>query len=617
MPRLGGLLAVVLALALSTTGLVPATAAPTPDTRFGIAEGFRNHQVMAETGAGFERLIFPWDQIQPNGPSDFSNLGHTLSHQDVQGELGHGIRIGGLLEFTPEWAAVNPADGKRAVPKNLDLTFDDPQNYFGEYVFQTVKYYAGEIDTWIIWNEPEFRPGDIGAGGSFTWLGSDEQFAQLMKVGYLAAKKANPNATVSFSGTSYWVDELAQPKRDQFYDRYLAITSRDPAAAGGFYHDAVSINLYRAADDVYRVYDVFKSIQRKYGIDKPVWLSETNAMPTDDAAIPCPERYAGAAIPTTMDQQAAYAVQAYALAAAAGYSKIEFYQMIDNDPCAEPAVWGVTRDDGSRRPVADALRVAIGEFAGFQDVRFAPLVRETTTWSAWPEDPSSYVPNWRVYEVAFDKPDRLRVTALWNGDGTVLRARIRKNGSSATGVDRRGERRPLHDRSGWWVVDLPAATAYYQQSETNRDPAGYHFIGGDPVVIEEQGVDPKAAVVAPALGDPGSVPREFKLFVTPADGQTVARGQPADFFIKTVGYEGFDDGVSLSATAWSTQRFPEPRDASTLPLALTYPSTTHVGTTASVRVDTASAPEPGIYYITLRGEGGGVTDEVTLSLVLD
>ena len=42
--------------------------------------------------------------------------------------------------------------------------------------------------------------------GSFTWLGSDEEFAQLMKVGYLAAKKANPNAIVSFPGTSYWVD---------------------------------------------------------------------------------------------------------------------------------------------------------------------------------------------------------------------------------------------------------------------------------------------------------------------------------------------------------------------------------------------------------------------------
>ena len=101
-----------------------------------------------------------------------------------------------------------------------------PNNYFGQYVYQTSKYYAGQIDQWIIWNEPEFKPTDPGAGGSFTWLGSDEEFAQLMKVGYLAAKKANPNAVVSFPGTSYWVD--VNSNRAQFYDRILSILAQRP-----------------------------------------------------------------------------------------------------------------------------------------------------------------------------------------------------------------------------------------------------------------------------------------------------------------------------------------------------------------------------------------------------
>src|SRR5207237_6081872 len=99
---------------------------------------------------------------------------------------------------------------------------------------------------------------------------------------------------------------------------------------------------------------------------------------------------------TTMDQQASYAVHALAMAAAAGYQRSEFYQMVDQNPCSEPAVWGVTRDDGSRRPVGDALRTAITQFAGYTAVHFVPLTRDTEDWSPSPDDQSSLMPNWQV-----------------------------------------------------------------------------------------------------------------------------------------------------------------------------------------------------------------------------
>src|SRR3989442_3051224 len=95
------------------------------------------------------------------------------------------------------------------------------------------------------------------------------------------------------------------------------------------------------------------------------------------------------------------------------------------------------------------------------------------------------------------------------------------------------------------VVVLPAATAYFKLNEQIKDPDGYHFIGGDPLLIVENGVDPSAPVVAPSLGDPGSVAREFKVFVNPEGGQTVNRGDAADFFASTRGYEGFADAINF------------------------------------------------------------------------
>jgi hypothetical protein len=618
--RTSKLLITLFALAITAGTTLPAYAAPAnvgpvADNRFGIAEGFRNPGVMADIGAGWERLILPWDQIQPDKAGDFSHLGQTLTKTQIQTELDRGTKVAGLFQFTPFWAASNPDDGKRAVPKNLNLAFDDPKNYFGQYVFQTAKYYAGQIDQWIVWNEPEFKPSDPGAGGSYTWLGSDEEFAQLMKVGYLAAKKANPNAIVSFPGTSYWVDVNAN--RTQFYERILSIIAQDPtAAAHNFYHDAVSLNLYRAPDDVYRVHGVFKSIQKKYAIDKPIWLTETNAMPSDDSAIPCADLHNNEAIKTTMDQQAAYAIQSVALASAAGYGKIEFYQMVDANPCAEPAVWGVTRDDGTRRPVGDALKVAVSNFSGYTNAQFVPLTRENAAWSAWPGDPNSLVPNWQVYQVAYDRPDNERVTVLWNGDGNVLRVRVRKNGTSAKLVDRHGNTQTLQESQGSWVVDLPAATAYFRINDQIKDPEGYHFIGGDPLLIVEQGVDPLTPVLIPALGDPGSVAREFKVFVNPENGQTVTRGQAAEFFASTRGYEGFSDQIGFNVVQWSTQRFPDAQDGSTLPLGVSLPSGTRPGDTATLHFETTGA-DPGIYYMRIEASGGGMSKTFDLALALN
>jgi hypothetical protein len=593
----------------------PANVGPVADTRFGVAEGFRNPGVMADIGAGWERLILPWDQIQPDKPGDFSKLGQTLTRGQIQTELNRGTKVAGLFQFTPGWAANNPENGSRSVPKNLSLAFDDPNNYFGQYVFHTAKFYVGQIDQWIMWNEPEFQPGDAGAGGSFTWLGSDEEFAQLMKVGYLAVKKANPNAIVSFPGTSYWVD--VNSNRTLFYDRILRILAQDPnAAANNFYHDAVALNLYRAPDDVYRVYGVFKNIQKSYGIDKQIWLTETNAMPSDDTAIPCADKHNNEAIKTTMDQQAAYAIQSLALAAAAGYSKIEFYQMVDANPCAEPALWGLTRDDGTRRPVSDALKVAMNNFSGYTSAQFVPLTRETAAWSAWPGDANSLVPNWQVYQVALDKPGNQRVTALWNGDGNNLRVRVRKNGSSAQLVDRLGNTQVLQENQGSWVIDLPAATAYFRVSDSIRDPEGYHFIGGDPLLIVEEGVNPSTPVLAPALGEAGSVAREFKVFVSPEAGQTVGRGQAAEFFVSTRGYEGFADQISFNVMQWSTQRFPDAKDGSSLPLGASLPSGVKPGETATLHFETAGA-DPGIYFMRVDATGGGVTKTFDLALVVN
>jgi hypothetical protein len=172
--------------------------------------------------------------------------------------------------------------------------------------------------------------------------------------------------------------------------------------------------------------------------------------------------------------------------------------MVDGEGCNEPA-WGLVRWDGTHRPVADATMVAITYFSNFLSARFAPLTRSQERWPSWPTNPASYTPNWQVYDVALDRPGRQRVSALWNGDGTPVRIKVAKSGTSARVVDRRGVAQPAVELDGAWVIDLPAATAQFSPVDGPADPDGYHFIGGSPMLLVEDGVDPATPVTAPRL----------------------------------------------------------------------------------------------------------------------
>ncbi len=413
------------------------------DARFGIAESLASPSTMAEIGGGWTRVLLAWHHIQSSNPYDYWGFGRVLREPVLDAEVGRGVRAAAVLQYTPQWAATNPAHGHRAVPRNLFLGYDDPENYFGQFVYQTVLRYTGRIDDWIIWNEPDFRPSDPGVGESYTWMGTEQEFAQLLKVGYLAAKRANPRAVVSFPATSYWAD--AVNGRTQYYERLLEILTPDPEAqANKLYHDAVAINLYRKPDDVYRVHGIFKDIQWRHGIDRAVWLTETNAMPADDAGVACAERHANEPWQTTQQEQAAFAVQAFALAAAAGYEHVAWWRMADGRPCIQDRLWGAVRDDGTWRPAAAALKTAVRYFAGYSAAQFTV--------------------DGQVQKVVLDRPDGQRVTALWNSAPTATTIPI----EPGVVVDMFGTQQDVGS-----VVELAGATAFYD---------GGYYIGGSPKI---------------------------------------------------------------------------------------------------------------------------------------
>jgi hypothetical protein len=442
-----------------------ATAAPVPSKPtgiFGAVEAFRAGALASEAGLSWQRVSFLWHGLQPNGPDDWNAF--YFPDAELNAELAAGRTIVGLLMSPPAWA--NGTGRAADPPRNFALAPDDPHNLWTAYVSKVVKTYQGRIDTWILWNEPDIWDPTFPI---YNWSGTVTDYYRLVKRGYLAAKAANPNATVALGGQTYWWDK--KNNRDLFMKRFLDVAAGDEtAAANGFYFDAVVLHLYNDPSTLYDVPVYYKQLLAAYGLDKPIWINETNAVPHDDPQSPLPR----SDYRLTLDEQASYIIQAIANALAAGVERIGFYKMRDDAgyaPGSEP--YGLVSANGSPKPVYTAVKTAVKLLE-----RAGPATRSNEKG---------------VTRVTFTKPGT-RTTVLWNTTPAPAVYALAAASTDAQLVDKFGRTRPIKPQGGAYLVELPPATA----NTVPGDPNAY-VVGGSPLIVIESGLKS-----AGAPGGPGS-----------------------------------------------------------------------------------------------------------------
>src|SRR3972149_1409500 len=349
----------ILALAISLVIIGPllAHAAAIPDRRFGAIDTFDNPSAATALGAGWTRVRFPWADLQPNDDGQWNN--NFFTDDPLAAELAAGREVVGWIVNTPHWAL---EDGSvPGVPSGLYLREDDPNNHWATFLRKIVSHYTGplRVDHWIIWNEPDiWDPSYPGR----TWGGDEKKFFQLQRMAYNVIKASNPKAVVHLSAFTYFWD--TNYGRTPFFKRLLDEMQKDPeAAAHNYYFDVASANLYFQPDNVYDLIAWHHAQMIGHGFDKPLWLTETNAAPSRDAAWPV----ASPRFDITLDEQSNFIIQSFALALAAGARRPAFYKLADipGDHAANPEPFGLVREDGSRRPAFTAFQVAANYLAGF------------------------------------------------------------------------------------------------------------------------------------------------------------------------------------------------------------------------------------------------------------
>jgi hypothetical protein len=418
-----------------------------PDPRFGLVETYLDPEAAAEAGAGFTRIILRWDIIQPNGPDDWQPA--NLPDPIVAAELAAGREVVGVIIGTPAWARdpTNPANAPTQ-PTAKDV----PQmEAWANFTARLARQYHGRIHHWVIWNEPDVwdttHPGN-------TWHGTVEDFFRLHKTAYLSIKAVDPTLEVHLPGLTYFWDW--QYDREQYLVRLLRLITADPeAVAHNFYCDAVIYHLYYKPRLMLLVLQDVHRILEAHGLgDKPIWINETNAPPTDD---PLEPPWAEPLFPVSLAEQSAFIIQAHALALTEGVTRIQVYKLRNSSEHPEDVEpFGLVRGDGSRRPAFAAYQVVTRYFAGF---RRAELFQYG-----------------EIYVVTLDRGEE-STTVLWSIDTVPRRFTLNAIADEALLVSESGLSRTLSAENGTYTVDLPAATC----------PYGECFIGGAPRLLVERG----------------------------------------------------------------------------------------------------------------------------------
>lgn len=530
-------------------------------------------------GAGWNRWPLYWNQIEREpGTLDFSLYDRVVSE-----DLRHDLQINAILLGRPPFQEDGGSIKGLASPVFSDGTDDpapgkviNPGNPWASFVYTAVNRYrpggvlaqaqgwppGRGITVWEAWNEPDF---------SFFWAGSVEDYARLLKVTYLAAHHADPQARVMFGGLAF-----SEANKMDWLQRVLDIYTQDAqAAAYNFYFDLVAVHNYSNPLRSGWLVDSVQDTLRRYRLERPVWLNESGAPIWDDYPGPVWASSASERVyRTTLDEQAAFFVQSTAFAWASGAEVVFFHQLYDdcgNQPagttfplhngelCIEGFqcwgdAFGLYRNPssatcfnqhplpGTPRPSAIAFRL-MAQLLGDGDFE-NPMVRVSETGTM---------------TISFDRPSaRQRISIAWNRRAAAQTLEIAASGVNGTVYSLDNDNFIVVPTNGVYAIELPGALSDSSQ------------IGGNPMFIVER-IEPMSTIVSesqdtpltPIVTTPGSVVTIPRPTIDPALDTTPPNASvlplpvisPATF---TVNWQGQDNSgighylvwVSVNGGEW-------------------------------------------------------------------
>ncbi len=214
------------------------------------------------------QTAFAWLTVEPQK----GKFNWLATDEYVKRCKDSGIECLAVLGKWPRWAAQEPTEEEKETMNTFNESFASwkPKdiNEWREYVYQTVSRYKDDVKYWEIINEVNFKAPYNAA--SFT--GTNEEYAELLRVAYEAAKEADPNCFVLTSGFSAPI-----PGSTQVDTELPMMLTKSEYSEG--YFDIYNIHGYNGT----AVWEDEIASLRENHPDAEVWMSEFMPMEVSDA----------------------------------------------------------------------------------------------------------------------------------------------------------------------------------------------------------------------------------------------------------------------------------------------------------------------------------------------
>lgn len=212
---------------------------------FGVSESFPQFATeIRQAGAGLARVVLSWRQIEPvKDRYDWTFLDALVDRAQLEG-----IDILGDFMSTPAWAQRDPT-----LDMGVGVAAIKDMNEFRQFTQDVAARYRGRLTCFEILNEVTFP--------MFFRPDPDQPYENWLIAGYEGVRAGNPDAQVAIGG---FVNPLDAPV---FVDYMLENFSA--------YYDIVNFHIYATESDVTRACQFIKGRMQAFGVDKPLWITET------------------------------------------------------------------------------------------------------------------------------------------------------------------------------------------------------------------------------------------------------------------------------------------------------------------------------------------------------
>jgi hypothetical protein len=251
---------------------------------------------------GWRNFHSYWDKLEPEkGVWNFVELDNEILLAE-----NHKVETMLVLGSTPTWASVRPTESgccSEKAPKG-NAAEARSINDWRNYVRTIATRYKGRVKHYELWNEPNNPP---------FYSGTVANLVKINHEAYIVLKEVDPQITVVSSSLSRCCNAM------KYFEQYLTL-------GGGNYADVIGYHFYPAPnppESMLPQIHKFRNMLQKFGINKPVWNTETGWRIINHDVNKEMETWAGP--PLSDEISAAYLARTYILTWNFGIERLYWY----------------------------------------------------------------------------------------------------------------------------------------------------------------------------------------------------------------------------------------------------------------------------------------------------